>query len=159
MPVPGRKPKDGPKQNHMTAAHEWTEVEDRPFAGKKLVTLPRSRRVEVNGRMMPQAWEPLTKTWWSTISSMPHCRLWTRADWQFAVATAVVADCAHRGITSAAGELRQRERVLGTTIDARRDLRIRYVTNVAEPKVAIVPSTVTSIDERRRRSTGGDGAS
>lgn len=159
MPVPGRKPKDGPKQNHMPAAHDWVEVENRPFAGKRLVTLPRNRRVEVNGRMMPQPWEPLTRTWWSTISTMPHCSLWSKADWQFAVATAVVADNAHRGVTSAAGELRQREKIMGTTIDARRDLRIRYVDKVSAPKVAIVPSTVASIDERRQRSIGGPGAS
>jgi len=158
MPVTGPKPKSTPKQN-LVVAHDWTEVENRPFTGKRPVSLPRYRRIDAEGRMAPQPWEPLTKTWWRIISSMPHCSLWSPADWMFAVDTAVVADNAHRGSTPAAGELRQRERILGTTIDARRDLRIRYVAKVSEPKVAIVPSSVRSIDDRRRRSTEGDGAS
>lgn len=159
MPVAGRKPKEGPKQNHMPAAHDWVEVADVPFNGKRLVTLPQKRRVEINGYMHAVAWEPLTKSWWKMVSSMPHCVLWKSSDWMFAVSTAIVADNAHRGVTAAAGELRQREKIMGTTADARRDLRIRYVARVTERKQAIVPSTVASIDERRRRSTGADSAS
>jgi hypothetical protein len=46
------------------------------------------------------------------------------------------------------GELRQRERILGTTVDARRDLRIRYVDpEVEEPAIALV----ANIDDRRAR--------
>lgn len=159
MPVAGRKPKEGPKRNTMPAAFDWVEVVNVAFRGKHLVNLPPKRRVLVGAKMVPEAWEPMTKAWWRSVSSMPHCSLWSTADWQFAVATAVVADNAFRGSTAAAGELRQREKIMGTTIDARRDLRIRYVAKIAEPKLAVVPSSVTSIDERRRRSMGVDGAS
>jgi hypothetical protein len=45
-------------------------------------------------------------------------------------------------------ELRQREKIMGTTVDARRDLRIQYV----EPQLLeSVPAAVISIDERRTR--------
>ena len=36
------------------------------------------------------------------------------------------------GDTRQAGELRQREKIMGTTLDARRDLRIRYVEEAAK---------------------------
>jgi hypothetical protein len=39
----------------------------------------------------------------------------------------MVADLAARGVLGAATELRQRERIIGRTVDARRDLRFRYV--------------------------------
>jgi hypothetical protein len=160
MPVAGRKPKDGPVRHHTPAAHDWVEVVAVPFTGRALVSLPAKRRItDRYGEVRVAAWEPMTRTWWKTVSSMPHCRLWTKADWQFAVATAVIADKTFRGDSSAAAELRQREKIMGTTLDARRDLRIRYVPKIAEPKMAIVPaSAVVSIDERRRRSTGVDDA-
>lgn len=158
MPVAGRKPKEGPVRHHTPAAHDWIEVVDSPFSGRPLVGLPAKRRItDRYGEVRTTAWEPMTRVWWKTISSMPHCRLWTKADWQFAVATAVIADKTFRGDSSAAAELRQREKIMGTTLDARRDLRIRYVDKIVAPKLAIVPkSAVVSIDERRRRSTGGD---
>lgn len=161
MPVAGRKPKDGPVRHHTPAAHDWVEVVSAPFAGRPLVGLPSKRRItDRYGEVRVSAWEPMTKTWWKTISSMPHCRLWTIADWQFAVATAVIADKTFRGDSSAAAELRQREKILGTTIDARRDLRIRYVLKIDEPRLAVVlPSAMASIDERRRRSMGAGDAS
>jgi hypothetical protein len=51
------------------------------------------------------------------------------------------------GSMPAVSELRQRERILGTTVDFRRDLRIRYV----EPEVKTVLEVVTNIDNRRNR--------
>jgi len=59
---------------------------------------------------------------------MPHTTLWSETDWQFAVESLHVAAMAiespdPRWYT----ELRQREKIMGTTFDARRDLRIRYV--------------------------------
>lgn len=72
----------------------------------------------------------MTRQWWRTVSRVPHAVLWTASDWQFALATALVADDFHHGPTTAAVELRQREKILGVTGDARRDLRIRYVPPV-----------------------------
>jgi hypothetical protein len=72
---------------------------------------------------------------------MPHCILWDEADWQFALDTASVAAAFHGGDMKQAVELRQREKVMGTTLDARRDLRIRYVEAVQEeerPAIAAI---------------------
>lgn len=119
MPVTGRKPKANPR-NHNTPVHEWVEVLDVPFAGA-----PRLPRQRVGGR----SWPARTKAWWKAISTMPHCVKWTDADWSFAIDTAFLAAEFHdTGTASSASELRQREKILGTTLDARRDLRIRYLS-------------------------------
>jgi hypothetical protein len=55
---------------------------------------------------------------------------------------------ANHGIISAMAELRMREKVMGTTVDSRRDLRIRYVDFEDEaPQL----EAVASIEERRQR--------
>jgi hypothetical protein len=46
------------------------------------------------------------------------------------------------------GELRQREKIMGTTVDSRRDLRIRYID--PEPEVPVIAAGA-SIDDRRTR--------
>lgn len=164
MAVTGRKPKDGPKRNRVAAVHEWTTVVDEPYGGPR-PELPDARRVEWTDRelgrqsdMMPL--QPLTFAWWDRIAAMPHCVLWSAADWQYAVTTALVADAVFAGDVRLAGELRQRERVLGTTLDARRDLRIRYVPaeDVADQDEEQQPAAaaggerpVTRLADRRRR--------
>lgn len=75
----------------------------------------------------PAGWPVETLRWWQAISRMPHCVVWAHSDWQFALDTAVIAAAFHAGDYRLASELRQREKVLGTTVDARRDLRIRYL--------------------------------
>ena len=82
---------------------------------------------------------------------MPHCSLWTEADWQFAIDTACVAAAFHAGDARVAGELRQREKVLGTTADARRDVRIRYLPPT-EPEEA---PGVAVMDRYRRMAASG----
>lgn len=154
MPARGTKPTDGPKHFRGQSAIDWTEVPDRPFAGKVPVSLPAKR--ELGGESV--AVLSLTKTWWATIRKMPHCALWRESDWLFALESALVADSAFRGSTSASTELRQREKILGTTFDARRDLRIRYVSvtapKAAEPEPGEKPkrgrAKVTNIDTARR---------
>jgi hypothetical protein len=92
-----------------------------------------------------------TKTWWETVSTMPHCILWDASDWQFAVDTAHVhAEWVRTKKSSLAVELRQREKLLGLTWDARRDLRIRYVSGVSEAE----DPTPVSLQERRRELQG-----
>ncbi|HVM13619.1 MAG TPA: hypothetical protein VM287_04735 [Egibacteraceae bacterium] len=75
---------------------------------------------------------------------MPHCRLWRDSDWQFALDTALIAAEFHMGDTRTATELRNREKVLGTTVDFRRDLRIRYVEPDEGPT-----AEVTRLDDYR----------
>jgi hypothetical protein len=138
MPVAGRKPKpDGQKRNRVKPTHDWVEVADVPFA--EAPKLP-SRMPDGRG------WPAWTKRWWSTVSAMPHCVLWDDSDWQFAIDTALIAAEFHRGESRVATELRQREKILGTTMDARRDLRIRYVSQEAELEEA---ADVTSLADYR----------
>lgn len=100
-------------------------------------------------RSIPTRWPSKTLAWWESVAHMPHCVLWSEADWQFALDTALVAAAFHAGDVRVANELRQREKVLGTTADARRDMRIRYVNPVAE-SVSLSP-VVTDIASRRSR--------
>jgi len=119
MPVAGRKPKAaGQAVNRSKPAHDWTEVPDVPHSGA-----PKLPARTLLGLPMPAP----TKRWWAAISTMPHCALWTPADWSFALDTALIAAQFHSGDIKVGTELRNRERVLGTTVDFRRDLRIRYV--------------------------------
>lgn len=82
---------------------------------------------------------------------MPHVVLWDSSDWQFARETAHVhAAWVKEGKAAVAVELRQREKLLGLTWDARRDLRIRYVQAVADDE----GSQPVSLQERRRDLQG-----
>jgi hypothetical protein len=122
MSVTGRKPKpEGQAVNRNKPTHDWVEVEDVPFAGG-----PKLPRLRVNGR----TWAKRTKDKWEAWRSMPHCNLWGPAEWDFALDSIELAALVHDGETRHATELRNREKVLGTTLDFRRDLRIRYI----EPK-------------------------
>jgi hypothetical protein len=77
---------------------------------------------------------------------MPHCVLWSASDWDYAETTAGIAAEVHEGNWRAATELRNREKTLGTTMDFRRDLRIRYVS-VDQGDAA--PSEVTHLADYR----------
>jgi hypothetical protein len=77
---------------------------------------------------------------------MPRVILWTEADWQFALDSAEVAAVFHGGDVRQAVGLRQRESIMGTTLDARRDLRIRYVEAVEEAE----RPGVTAIEDYRK---------
>ena len=138
MALAGRKPKpQGQAVTRHKPVHEWTEVENVPFSGGP--KLP-SRRT--NGR----GWLKRTRDKWAAWSSMPHCKLWGPAEWDFAFDAIELAAQFHEGDARIATELRNREKVLGTTGDFRRDLRIRYV----EPKpVVTTGENVASLDDYR----------
>ena len=77
---------------------------------------------------------------------MPHAKLWQPAEWSFALDSLELAAEFHMtGETKHATELRNREKVLGTTLDYLRDLRIRYV----DPQDAEAPAGVTNIADYR----------
>jgi len=136
LPLTGTKPK-AEHRHRIKAPHEWQEIPHIPF--KRGLKLP---PLQWNG--LP--WSRRTRDWWRVISRMPHCILWDEADWGFALDTAYVhaafcIDVRH------ANELRQREKIMGTTMDARRDLRIRYI----EPMPEEERKGVTAIQEYRAR--------
>lgn len=143
MPVAGRKPKkDGPltpnKAPSRQPRHEWVEILDEPFAGN-VPSLPRRRG----------GWPARAKQKWAVWSSMPHCVMWSEADWQFALDSLEVAAQFHEGNVRLGTELRNREKVLGTTVDFRRDLRIRYVDPMTEEKPA---ADVPNLNDYRDRA-------
>lgn len=88
-------------------------------------------------------WPPETRRWWDAVRSLPHAVDWTDGDWSFAIDTARIHAGLMLGEHRLAAELRTRERVIGTTGDFRRDLRIRYVEPAGEPDGE--PSSVTAM--------------
>lgn len=138
MTVSGRKPKPaGQAVNRGKPVHEWTEVIDTPFEGG-----PGLPELRADGRRWPER----TRQKWDAWRAMPHCKLWGPAEWDFALDSIELAALFHDGgETKYATELRNRERVLGTTLDFLRDLRIRYV----EPVTDDATSGVTNIADYR----------
>jgi hypothetical protein len=83
---------------------------------------------------------------------MPHCVRCSDGDWSFAIDTAMLAAEFHEsGTSSSAAELRQREKILGTTMDARRALRIRYLPVEVAPVEGDegAPAPVAQLDDYR----------
>jgi len=148
MPVRGAKPKpEGQARTRHPLTVDWTDVPDEPYSGE-IPDLPEKRRVQLPfGQASDVDLHPLTLKWWATVSRMPHCVLWTDSDWNYAVTTALVADQFHYGHTPSAAELDRREKRMGTTVDARRDLRIRYVSSGVTPMRS---STPKKADPRNR---------
>lgn len=148
MAMAGRKPADRPTVTRHKPTVDWTEVANVPYTGPR-PDLPTSRSViNPKGEIQEFPIENRTRDWWDAVSTMPHCAIWHKSDWQFAVDTAMVhADACH-GKTTAMAELRMREKIMGTTVDARRDLRIRYVD--PEPEAAEI-SPVSDLSERRQK--------
>ena len=150
MSIAGAKPKDPDRKvTRHPLTHDWIEVLDRPYEGDK-PTLPKVVR-------KGEGWTDATRAWWKDISSMPHCILWTDAEWRRAVDTARLH---HLFVTTgrAAAELRIREKEMGVTADSRRDLRIRYVRAYSsqpereEPgEEQAAPAVSDFAAERRRR--------
>lgn len=96
----------------------------------------------------PRTWPAATRRWWHAVSRLPHCVLWTEAEWQFAMDTASLVAAFHAGEFRLAMEIRTREKMMGTTRDARRDLRIRYV-DIVEPDNERDPQVTAMADYRR----------
>ena len=142
---------------------DWTDVVDVPYEGPSL-ELPKSPA----GR---RKWHDPVVAWWDVIRKMPHCVLWGPPDWLFALETAFMkqqfwADYQNGELHSTlATEIRRREDQMGTTGEARRKLRIRYVSpdeTVDETGQVDAPAgdepaangdggKVTSLEDRRRR--------
>jgi hypothetical protein len=139
MPISGRKAKpEGQAVTRHKPTHDWTEVQEVPFVGG-----PDLPEYTANRR----AWQPAVREMWESWRTMPHCTLWGPSDWSFALVSIELAALFYDGDARTATELRNREKVLGTTADFRRDLRIRYV----KPKSEVNDSAagVTNLAEYR----------
>ena len=137
MPLRGTKPGEHAPRRRNKPTHEWVEIVDAPFDDPP--ELPRDI-----------GWPAATLRWWAAISRMPHAVLWIASDWSFALDSAIVSASFHGGNLAAANELRHREKVMGTTLDSRRDLRICYVPAEEEEE----STRVTVIAEYKRRLAG-----
>jgi len=146
----GPEPKN--KKTGHTPPAEWIDVPDEPFDGPERLELPKRRGMK---------WAPEVVAWWDIVSRMPHCRLWSPSDWLFAVETAFMKQDWWRDFSDGkvqptkSTEIRRREDVLGTTTEARRKLRIRYVQPGEVQAEQPVPATVASLADRRQRSVAG----
>lgn len=155
MAIRGPKPKaDDEKVTRHALTQGWIEIADVPFEPQEEHLIGRHPETR-------KKWAAATLAWYVAISTMPHCILWGPAQWQYARTTAVIYDRWLKGDNARAGELRQREAIMGTTFDARRDLRIRYVSPMAfapaptedgEPGDRLADFSA----ERRRRLMDGD---
>jgi hypothetical protein len=108
-----------------------------------------------NGEVVIVPIEDRTREWWDAVSTMPHCSLWSQSDWAFALDTAMVHASSVYGSVTASAELRQREKIIGTTLDARRDLRIRYVQPEDQSSEQTTPTEVAQLSDRRARLANG----
>jgi len=142
MTVKGPKPKpQGQAVNRHAPTHDWVEVPNVPFRGAP--KLPARR---MNGRM----WDPRTRAKWKAWSSMPHCVNWSASMWEFAFDCIELSALICGGETKHMTELRNRERVLGTTPDFLRDLRIRYVKSEKPTASSAAPAAkVTNLADYR----------
>jgi len=148
MGMAGRKPSDRPTVTRHKPTVDWTEVPNVSYEGW-VPELPETRQVvDKSGEVIEVPVPDATRAWWDALCKMPHCVLWQESDWAFALDTAMVQAQASYGVISAMAELRMREKSLGTTVDSRRDLRIRYVEPETEQAQLAV---VEQIDERRQR--------
>jgi hypothetical protein len=147
MSLPGRKPAER-SVNRTPSKIDWIEVENVPYSGP-VPELPLSRTyINPKGEIQEVPIETRTRNWYEAITKMPHCVLWQPSDWQFCLDTAMVHASAAHGSVTAMAELRQREKIMGTTVEARRDLKIRYI----EPQILeVVAAPVAQLDDRRSR--------
>ena len=149
----GPKPNDDRSQvRNRMAVLEFDDYPNVPFDGPALP--PRFMHFGLEIKQV--GWPPATKRWWETIRTMPHAKAWTPTDWEFAFSTAE----GHARYSEGKGsltELRARERRMGTTMEARKDLRIRYVApseatkreEVEAAPTAAGVASVTKMDDFR----------
>lgn len=166
MATPGPAP--SARTTGRTDVADWVEVEDKPFAEGLDRSCPIAERdaeppTEDNPLGREPAPHPSTVRWWEAIRVMPHAVLWTETDWIFAEDTAVLKERFYTGDLSdtAHAEMRRREDQMGTTVEARRKIRIRYiptkvrpVTTAAPASTSTTPSGVPNIADRRARLAG-----
>ncbi|MBF9135303.1 hypothetical protein I0C86_41365 [Plantactinospora sp. S1510] len=155
MAYSGRPPKDNKHGRGYTV--DWNDVPAVDYTGPS-PDLPEYPEFEWNFRV---------REWWEMVRRMPHCALWSEMDWDFALVTAFMWQDWWRNYFSdetvhanKSTEIRRREDQIGTTAEARRKLRIRYVepAELAKSEPEATPAAggakVTNIQSRRNRLAG-----
>lgn len=150
MAISGPEPRE--RKHGRTPNVDWTDVPNEPFEGPLRLELPKRRGTK---------WAPEVVRWWDIVSRMPHCVLWERSDWEFALETAFMKQDwwgdfdAGKVLPTKSTEIRRREDQLGTTAEARRKLRVRYVDADEDIVEEVADSAeVANLADRRRRVLG-----
>lgn len=152
MARPGPQPKNTPKHGHGGAG--WTDYVNQFYEGPgSNQDLPDTPGI---------SWWPQTVGWWNEIRRMPHCKDWTPTDWIFAIETAIFKNNVYAELfggtvhATMITEIRRREDQMGTTVEARRKLGIRYVdpAQVAQDELEMPGADETTPGEPQ---TGSDG--
>lgn len=160
MAIAGAKPKEDRSQirhrNPIAEGTEWRDVVAVPFDGPELGDRPQPGVSLDRPRYVPDdaGWPEATERWWEAVRTMPHAILWDLAEWETARAAAEAHARFVEGWKGCASgsELRQREKQLGMTHDARRDLRIRYIPVKTKPAAGTgdaLPANVARLDDFR----------
>ena len=123
MARPGPQPKTTPKHGHNGAG--WIDYVNIPYTGPgSELELPDTPGIQ---------WFGQVQGWWEQIRQMPHCKDWSPTDWIFAIETALFKQNVYSEMfggtvhATMITEIRRREDQMGTTMEARRRLGIRYV--------------------------------
>lgn len=146
---PGKGIKHG-----RTPNADWTEVVDVPYDG------PSPDLPKPEGR---RRWAVAVVEWWEDVRRMPHCVLWGPTDWRFAIETAYLKAAFWNDYkdgevkATLATEIRRREDQLGTTREALRQLRIRYVdlADLADDEETDEPGTALAVVEEQEQADPG----
>lgn len=140
MPFPGPAPKPADQRvNRSAKVADTLKVTNTPYLDAP--ALP-ARNPEDN-----TPWSTAARAFWTTLSTMPHCCLWSAMDWELAVQTVSLYERTREPGNVGLGahrELRARDKSLGMSLDARRCLRIEYVDEPAD-----LPAGVTDLATRR----------
>lgn len=152
MGAPGTKPTMDRSQVRRTNADviEWQDFDEVP--NLKALNLP--PRSIAEGPDAPvgalDRWPDATQRWWRAVSRLPHTVSWDAAMWETAFSVAELHARFVEGWKGHGGaEWRIARKILGTTPDDRRDLRIRYVPR----------GTMKGREqEQRRKTASGSGA-
>jgi hypothetical protein len=118
----------GPAPNNRRHGHggaEMIDVVDMPYTGPGSdLDLPADGGI---------AWFAQVRAWWEQVRTMPHCGLWSKTDWLFALETAYLKQDFWQSYfagelhATKATEIRRREDQMGVTREARRKIGIRYI--------------------------------
>lgn len=122
-------------RNRVPLSKELRRVVNTPFENgrnRELPPLPRGKGL----------WHERTLKWWDTIRTMPHARLWSESDWDFAIETAVIYQAFWLGDLKADTSLRIRERLMGCTYESRLSAGIVYAEPEPEPLAEVMPLVV-----------------
>ncbi len=141
MALPG--PAADPRSTNRHQLADWDDVPDVPHK---------------HNRRLPTEWDwhPAVVRWFDTVSAMPHAVRWRDADWLAVNDLALLKQRQYEGTATSGDitEIRRREDGLGTTAEARRKLRIRYVTPRADAAASTdtaAAASVTPITSARDR--------